>query len=943
MPNSTTSSILGGTRKSTSSNTNRPRSRPTSIFRSQSRHKKGARSVTSEKTADQPAESPSHQTESDVETASVVDAEESQSPTLYTSQLYKLDSSLPVPASLRPFLETSEDESQDGEAVAASQDINIHEKPHTDGQVDPATVDDTTIAPVGPLVRHRPLVYHYGPPSHPSCEKPLQHSPQYSSANLQRGFPPDPRSYWGNMPLAPPPIDGDGRMQPPHYTGVQPDPYLSGWGQPRSFYRPEHQDDFANHPLNSAVSSPGQGIGNLAPPPVEPIFAHIPGGSFTNEPVAPLRNVMDMIRGLSETLPQMQYMIVEHQRIQQELANTQESKHLLEISLSKKEEQIEHVTEQLKATRESLEQELTKRRMETADLREKCVDLEENTSLLNEKCKESHEMALRSKEESMEAVAHIKEKAKTAVETKSRAMREELNRIEQVHEDTQRTNAAQHVQKIQELTSSFDSDSKRAQDEHERSRQASDEVISEMRRLLTEEQSQTKALRDELFRIQQRRRGPSNIVEIKPKGDEYYTDAFQSLRQQILQLSATEFKSVPSNVGPIPQNSAVKALPDFLGNTPSSIELRGAYVSNVISRKICDSVFQPFLFSLGEDGEKADRLLQRISEDMREKSVASEMIWRQHTLSFAYSISGAKKVANETAIKLIDKITSHIRFLIVPERKDPIFTALKCIIKLATETWRHARLENALFSVKMLPQRPIVMADIGPCDNNMDQSILQLIPKISRGPGKLNGPQERDPGYVYLEGEMLYSTATCVLQRLQEVGSNISPTNEGRGNSTPIPIKMHDLPPSLADVSLSKMDHRLQSPPTERIKALALEGNLLNAGTSEPDNIVSSQSQVNPVRQARSASPTAGADPGPGPSAPKATCYQRQDPLRQTPSPSLSSSRKSSRPPLLDGDGEDVRPEAMQNPYQAEVKDESDEDETRVKSMWNQAGAEEGW
>lgn len=135
---------------------------------------------------------------------------------------------------------------------------------------------------------------------------------------------------------------------------------------------------------------------------------------------------------------------------------------------------------------------------------------------------------------------------------------------------------------------------------------------------------------------------------------------------------------------------------------PASRELRSAYIQHVISKTLNYRIFQPFLFTLGRRYDNADIFFQMLSMDIRRKSVRREAFWRQQTLKAAYTAPDAKHSINMTASVIVDEIVDHIKHFADPTQLDPLVMGVRKIVKLAAETWRHARIERGLI-VASLP------------------------------------------------------------------------------------------------------------------------------------------------------------------------------------------------------------------------------------------------
>lgn len=275
-------------------------------------------------------------------------------------------------------------------------------------------------------------------------------------------------------------------------------------------------------------------------------------------------------------------------------------------------------------------------------------------------------------------------------------------------------------------------------------------------------------------------------------------DCFGQLSRLIVDLSKEHFAYLP--IDP-PKDVLAKIpaeIPPFLDNTPASRELRSAYVQHVISKKLTYRIFQPFLFTLGRRYDKADTFFQMLSLDIRRKSVRREAVWRRLTLKAAYTTSDAKQSINVVAAVIVDEIIEQIRHLADPKQLDALLTGVRKIVKLAAETWRHARVERELI-LALLPAP--AAEDVSneeweeyPSEREPSPSrrgdhgrhvILRTFPRIFREGAHEDFADDKDRSNpcVYSPGVVLYSDSPVVLARLDELSGKDSPVAGSRSSS----------------------------------------------------------------------------------------------------------------------------------------------------------------
>lgn len=274
------------------------------------------------------------------------------------------------------------------------------------------------------------------------------------------------------------------------------------------------------------------------------------------------------------------------------------------------------------------------------------------------------------------------------------------------------------------------------------------------------------------------------------KGDEFFQDCFTQLSQLIHELSKEHFSYLPIDPPKDILSKIPSELPSFLDNTPASRELRCAYVEHVVSKTITYRVFQPFLFTLGRRYDKADTFFQMLSMDIRRKSVRREAFWRQQTLKAAYTTSDAKQSINVAAAVIVDEIIDHIKHFADPKHLDTLLTGVRKIVKLAAETWRHARVERELVLASFpAPDAESVSNDgwdeygvpnassSGPKGDPARHVVLRTFPSVMREAAHEDfASGERASPCIYSHGALLYSDSPIVLARLQELAKKSTDT-----------------------------------------------------------------------------------------------------------------------------------------------------------------------
>ncbi|CAG8334575.1 unnamed protein product [Penicillium salamii] len=289
------------------------------------------------------------------------------------------------------------------------------------------------------------------------------------------------------------------------------------------------------------------------------------------------------------------------------------------------------------------------------------------------------------------------------------------------------------------------------------------------------------------------------------KGDKFFMESFTELSRLIHDLSKEHFGYLPIDPPKDILSKIPSELPPFLDNTPASRELRCVYIQHVVSKTITYRVFQPFLFTLGRRYDKADTFFQMLSMDIRKKSVRREAFWRQQTLKAAYTTSDAKQSINVAAAVIVDEIIDHIKHFADPKHLDSLLTSVRKIVKLAAETWRHARVERELVLATFPAPDADTVSNEGWLEYaaNKEQKngsaeptrhvVLRTFPRIIREAAHEDFAtgEERANTCIYAPGVVLYSDSPVIMDRLQEFakkspGALDSPTSPIKANNRPI-------------------------------------------------------------------------------------------------------------------------------------------------------------
>lgn len=275
-------------------------------------------------------------------------------------------------------------------------------------------------------------------------------------------------------------------------------------------------------------------------------------------------------------------------------------------------------------------------------------------------------------------------------------------------------------------------------------------------------------------------------------------DAFARLSNQILELATTHFVSLPSNLTPDAIARIPAALPSILDDSTASCDLRASFIAHTVSSILTVRVFTPFLFSLGQLSDQADALLTNLGHQLSSKSTRKEAIWRQHTLTAAYTTTDAKSRINSAAGGVIEDIVTSIMPFTEARAEEAVRAAVRPIVKLAVEVWRYARLEREAIGASMLevtaedrvpeglwtPQSfdhsSYPLSAVKPVSQHRPkQLLLKIFPVIRREPihqcFRQSETDMEDDGCLYSSGIALYKSSPPVLARLAELRRRSSP------------------------------------------------------------------------------------------------------------------------------------------------------------------------
>ncbi|KAJ5902394.1 hypothetical protein N7495_002922 [Penicillium taxi] len=342
-------------------------------------------------------------------------------------------------------------------------------------------------------------------------------------------------------------------------------------------------------------------------------------------------------------------------------------------------------------------------------------------------------------------------------------------------------------------------DAKLASSEREKEKLEGAGVVKEqqMQRAVDEMRNTIDHLDRDCDRLRKTLHSLGEATDLKStKGDQFFLDCFNQLTSMIYDLAKEHFDYLP--IDP-PKDILAKIpseIPPFLDNTPASRELRCAYVQHIISKTLTYRVFQPFLFTLGRRYDKADTFFQMLSMDIRRKSVRREAFWRQQTLKAAYTASDAKQAINVAAAVIVDEIVDHIKHFTDPKHLDSLLIAVRKVVKLAAETWRHARVERELVIADFPASGDEFASNDGweeygivePASSSIARHVvLRTFPRIIREAAHEDFDSgERTDLCIYAPGVLIFSDSSIIMARLQELAKKSNDTlTEARGPISP--------------------------------------------------------------------------------------------------------------------------------------------------------------
>ncbi|RAO72703.1 uncharacterized protein BHQ10_008715 [Talaromyces amestolkiae] len=394
---------------------------------------------------------------------------------------------------------------------------------------------------------------------------------------------------------------------------------------------------------------------------------------------------------------------------------------------------------------------------------------------------------------------------RTTHETNAKELQDRLDKFAKDFDEKERTWAAEKTMLQRQLHEKLD---ELAGIEREKDALERDDVVrerhlqsavEEMRRTIDNMENDREKLRKTLQSL-------GEATDLKSsKGDQFFVDQFGQLRRLIVELSKEHFSYLPIDPPKDILEKIPSEMPSFLDNTVASRELRSAYIQHVVSKTLTYRIFQPFLFTLGRRYDKADTFFQVLSMDIRRKSVRREAFWRQQTLKAAYTTSDAKQSINVVAAVIVDEIVDHIKHFADPKQLDALLSGIRRIVKLAAETWRHARVERELVLATMPAPESDGEVNEGweeyTCGRSSPESspsgsavsggrhvLLRVFPRIYREAAHedfIADDKEKMNACVYFPGSILYSDSPSVLARREEQGQKGSVNGETTRSSSP--------------------------------------------------------------------------------------------------------------------------------------------------------------
>lgn len=189
--------------------------------------------------------------------------------------------------------------------------------------------------------------------------------------------------------------------------------------------------------------------------------------------------------------------------------------------------------------------------------------------------------------------------------------------------------------------------------------------------------------------------------------------------------------------------------------------------------------------------------------DIRRKSVRREAFWRQQTLKAAYTTSDAKQSINVVAAVIVDEIIDHIKHFADPKQLDALLTGVRKIVKLAAETWRHARVERELV-LAVLPAADAEevlneeweeygCGNEGVHGDHARRVLLRTFPRLTREAAHedfADDKAEKASPCVYSNGTVIYADSPVVTARLKELSRRSTDTIASSGDEV-VPRRRH--------------------------------------------------------------------------------------------------------------------------------------------------------
>ncbi|KAL2824515.1 hypothetical protein BDW59DRAFT_172853 [Aspergillus cavernicola] len=530
-----------------------------------------------------------------------------------------------------------------------------------------------------------------------------------------------------------------------------------------------------------------------------------------NESAEEASKLKNMINELRMELGNMEE---KRKDLEEKLTDSEASIDKLEQGKSELEDQIKKLNHDFGEERVAHGQELEKQRAEKVTEKEEALktqklDLTEFFEEIKAEDEKAAAEALAAREaelqEQQEVMKAEYEEQKQQMQESHNTLQAEFNSkleelastkddLEQKHkelEDTRQAHAEQveslensHQQKVTEMETQLSEKSEELANSDRENKRLEEDVLSKEKQLEHSVEHMRLTITNldkDCDRLKKTLHSLGEATDLKnTKGDTFFLDCFDQLQRLIVTLSKEHFSYLPIDPPQEVLSKLPPELPSFLDNTPASRELRSAYVQHVVSKTLTYRIFHPFLFTLGRRYDKADILFQMLSMDIRRKSVRREAFWRQQTLKAAYTTSDAKDSINVVAAVIVDEISNHLKHFADPRRMDSLLTGIRKIVKLAAETWRHARVERELI-IASLESGSLSNEDweeYGASGQGSSTKtdptrhvILRPFPRIIREGAHEDfvGDEEKAHSCTYSRGAVLYSDSPIVLARLQEL------------------------------------------------------------------------------------------------------------------------------------------------------------------------------